>query len=120
MESRRGSRIAARLAGQARIQEIKDRPVETGDEVTQLKLVKAATEEGGEDEVLAEKFGTKIFTSGDRFYPGLEAHLSAWAQERSERERSRSQSPASLSTSRARQSRRASRCSASRPAWRPS
>ncbi len=70
------ARIQARLAGQARIEEVKDRSVQTGDEVlTQLKLVKAASEKGGEDEVLAEEFGTKIFTSGDRFYPGLEAQL---------------------------------------------
>ncbi len=73
------ARVNARLASQSRIQEVTDRPVQAGDEVlTKVTLTRplaADAEAGATAEILAEEFGTKIFTAGDRFYPGLETLL---------------------------------------------
>ena len=67
------ARVQARLSTKTVLAEVTDRPVQDGDEVlTQIKLVQG---EGDEAETVAEEYGTKIFTSGDRFYPGLEGLL---------------------------------------------
>ena len=60
--------ISQRMAGQARIEEVKDaRPVKAGDlVVTQLTLTQSGTE-------LVNEPGTMIHTVAERYYPGVES-----------------------------------------------
>ncbi|MFT4627852.1 MAG: trigger factor [Myxococcota bacterium] len=61
--------VAQRLAGQARLTEVTDRPVEAGDAVLTELVVR-----DGEDEVAREP-GTMIRTDGDAYYAGIESLL---------------------------------------------
>ena len=58
--------IQARLEGEAKLEEVTDRPVEKGD----MALVELTAFDG--DEEVAKEFGTMIRTDGDPYYPGIE------------------------------------------------
>ncbi|MEZ4234890.1 MAG: trigger factor [Myxococcota bacterium] len=58
--------VRARLEGQARVEEVTDRPVEKGD----MALIELTAKEGDEEVV---QDSTMVRTEGDPYYPGIEA-----------------------------------------------
>jgi trigger factor len=59
--------VAARLEGEAKLEEVSGRPVEDGD----MALVELTVTDG--DDEVAKEMGTMIRTGGDPYYPGIES-----------------------------------------------